>query len=120
MKLAKFLELDKPNKNGRTYPTAVILAALAKYKQMTNNEDFPIFKELGITHTEDDIVGIATDVRVEDGFLCGNVGFFEDKLGHITSGEIINIRPNAVGSVKDGIVQDDYSVNGFCIVRKPA
>ena len=120
MKSAKFLELEKPNKNGRIYPTKVIEAALAKYKEMTKNDDFPIFKELGVTHVEADIVGIATDVRVEDGFLCGNVGFFEDKFDHINTNEIINIRPNAVGTVKDGVVQDDYRINGFCIVRKPA
>lgn len=120
MKSAKFLELEKPNKNGRIYPTKVIEAALAKYKEMTNNDDFPIFKELGVTHVEKDIVGIATDVRVEDGFLCGNVDFFENVAEIVTNGENINIRPNAVGTVKDGVVQDDYRINGFCIVRKPA
>ena len=113
------MELEKPNKNGRTYPTHVIKAALLAFKEKTQQDMFPIFKEPSLHHSMEDIVGFATNVRVEDGFLQGNIGFIEGKIEHILSDEIINIRPNGIGSVKDGIIQEDYRITGFSIVRKP-
>jgi hypothetical protein len=118
--ITKFLEIDAPNKNGRIYPREVIERAVKTFLDMTKQELMPIFKQADVHHTTEDIVGFATNVHIEDGYLTGEVGFIEGKVEHIPNGEIICIRPNGVGTIKDGIVQDDYRINGFAIVRKPA
>jgi hypothetical protein len=119
MMFAKFLMVGKPNQNGRVYPQEVVENALFAYKQLSEQDVFPIYNRPAIAHTEEDIIGLAFNVRIEDGFLCGDVQFVEGKMDHIPPNEIINVHPNAVGSVKDGVIQEDYRLNGFCLVRKP-
>lgn len=117
--ITKFLEIDTPNKNGRVYPREVVERAVKAFHDATKQDLMPIFKSAAIQQTVENIVGFATKVHVKDGYLTGEVGFIEGKVDFIPNGEIICIRPNGVGTVKDGVVQDDYRMNGFAIVRKP-
>jgi len=115
----KFLEIDRPTINGRVYPKEVVEKALKLFLERTGREIIPIVSEPKMIPKLDDIVGFARDVKIEEGYLCGEVEFIDGKIQSIVSeGEGICIRPNGVGSIRNGVVQDDYRLNGFSIVRK--
>lgn len=115
----KFLEIDKPTKNGRIYPKEVVEKALKLFMEYTKQDLFPIFEKASIQPpTMNDIVGFVKDIHIENDYLVGEVGFIEGKVEHIPNGEIINVRPNGFGSIVDGVVQNDYVINGFSIVRQ--
>jgi hypothetical protein len=120
----KILEIGKPTISGNIYSEEVVVRALANWSthmetRGKRTDIMPIFKETTTKPLVEDIVGFATDIKIEDGYLTADVGLYKHLIDPIIpEGEHINIRPNSIGTIKDGVVQDDFRMNGFAIVRK--
>jgi hypothetical protein len=117
----KILELDKPNKNGRIYPTAVIAKSLESVK-------YPVFGELGFnpyggvlaTIDVSNISHKVENLRIEDGFLVGDVTVLKTPKGLILEQVISNAEflPKGTGSIdKDGNISE-YSLISVGVFNK--
>jgi hypothetical protein len=70
----------------------------------------------------DDVVGMAGNFRFEEGCLVADIGFFEKDMHRVARrGEIINIRPNGIGSIdpETHVIDEGYRITGLVIVHKP-
>jgi hypothetical protein len=123
MQHARFLEIDKATSRGNIYPKAVVEKALQIFIEAAQENRFPIFRKPTSNPTPEDVVGVAENLRIEDGYLCGEVGFHEDYLKEIVSptGEVkITIRPNGFGAAdENGVIREGYLINGLTVRFKP-
>lgn len=122
---AKFLEIDRPTSGGRIYTRSVIEAALKDWKNVFKTENMPIFKAPSAMPQIADIVGEASNIRIEDGFLVGDIEFYEERIEEVFPPDkkyiSFAIRPNGSGVV-DPItneIQAGYRIIGFAIVYRP-
>jgi len=113
--IVKFLEIDVPNLNGRIYPKEVMEREIKSFLERNGQRSIPIFINSSDIYKVSDIVGFVNDIKIEEGYVQGEVEFIN---GKISGGEPICIRPTGIGSVKDWIVQDDYRLDGFSILCK--
>ncbi len=115
----RMLELDVPNKNNRMYPTSVIQKALAEFIEKNPTGDtMPLFREPSINLTIKESVGVVENVKIEDGFLVGDLTMMTEQMAKEIGESRICIRPIGVGSVSNGIVQDDYKILATTIVKE--
>jgi hypothetical protein len=100
----------------------VVENALKQHFDITKNPKMLIFNAPAMTHVETDIVGVAENFRIEDGYLMAEIGFFEEKMSEVgEEGEIITIRPEGHGSVNQDthMVDDTYTISGLVIRHRP-
>lgn len=121
--IAKFLEIDRPTSSGHIYTRSVVDAALEDWKNTFKTEVMPIFKAPTATPQVADIVGEASNIRIEDGFLVGDIGFYEDRIKEIFPSEkeiSFAIRPNGSGIVDPvtNEIKERYRIIGFALVYK--
>lgn len=122
----KFLEVDRPTSNGTIYPAEVVQYAVDLYfdrfKSLSPHlpPKLPIFKKVTMAPTKEDMVGLVDNVRIEDGYLQGEVAFLESYISEcITENKSeFCIRPIGLGS-KDpltNVVMNDYKIIGMALV----
>ena len=111
------LEADKPNKNKRTYPRAVlerivencrdVVLVRAMYGQMGHSDDAVIhFSQISHLVTDLSLDGDKMVAEIET--TSTPQGLVLEQL--IASGEV-SLRPFGVGSVSDdGVIGDDYKM----------
>jgi len=119
---AKLLEIDRPTSRGTIYPRAIVEKALADYFKNIGPGKMAIYEKATTEPKMGDIVGIAENFRFEDGYLVADVGFFEQDLHRVArKGEIINIRPNGIGSIdpETNVINEGYRITGLAVVHKP-
>lgn len=120
---AKFLEIDKATSKGNIYPKAVIETAILAFVELAKENRFPIFRNPTANPTQEDVVGVAENLRIEDGYLCGEIGFHEDYLKEIvdpTGSVKITVRPNGFGEVdENGVIREGYVINGLTVRFNP-
>lgn len=120
--IAKFLEIDKPTPSGRIYTRSVVESAVEDWKKTFKTEVMPIFNAPTATPQVADIVGEASNIRVEDGFLIGDVGFYEERIKEVfppEKGEVsFAIRPNGSGTADPvtNEIKEGYRIIGFAVV----
>jgi hypothetical protein len=137
----KILMIDSGNKNHRAYTEEVV--GLWVHNDMNSpketNEGYDL--EFAIDNEEEGITrdiyneftldslscGVVNGLKVEDGFLYGNVKFkLPESCGNLTETiysegvdlEEFAIVPKGKGSVKNQEVQNDYELYGFNIILK--
>jgi hypothetical protein len=103
--IAKFLELDRPTASGRIYTRSIVEAALEDWKKTFNTEVMPIFKAPTATPQVADIVGEASNIRVEDGFLIGDVGFYEKRIEEVFPPEKVKFHLQSVQTDQEPPIQ---------------
>lgn len=110
----KFLEVDKPNRNNRVYSLDVIKESIKDFE----NKKVRIYDSL-IKFPNSKTIGYASNIAIENGFLCGDVEIIEEEA-LLYLGRTVNIRPIGHGTIgDDGTVQNDYKILGFVIVLNP-
>jgi hypothetical protein len=118
----KLVEIDRPTINGRIYSQTVLESALKHWQEHFQTKTMPIFKAPSAHPKVEDIVGYAENFRFEEGYLVADVGFLQEKINEVANnGEVINIRPNGIGSVdaETGKVHEGYRMVGLTIRRNP-
>jgi hypothetical protein len=120
MMTAKLLEIDRPTSRGVIYPRAVVESALKRYFEKVKAEQMLIFKDPAVSHTKDDIVGVAENFRFEGDYLVADVGFLQEKMADVgQEGEVITIRPNGLGNInQETHIVENYNVTGLVIRHK--
>lgn len=116
------ITLDKPNKNNRIYPRAVMEKAIAKYKEDFINKDRAVITSSspdgGIVNMKD-AVGLVKEIKTEGDTVFAEVTFLNipntlDIQKALQSGEL-SIRTAGFGNLTqqaDGtfLVNEDYEI----------
>lgn len=127
------LELDKKNKNHRSYSTAIVNKWIEH--ESVNTEDENSGFDIEYALEEQDIYheftkgslkcGIVNKLRIENGILYGNARFVLPEACNGLTEKIYNeeislddiaIVPKGKGSVKNQTVQEDYELFGFNMI----
>ncbi len=122
----KIIDLDVPNANGSIYPKDVMEKAFKKYKEdMIDKGRAIIFSKC-----DDNLeyaYGLVQDISI--GGNKGNEGFINFKAltvkdadvitGLIESGKL-HCTTAGVGTVVDGVVQDDYEIRNIFLSDDPS
>lgn len=98
------LRADHPNENGRIYPLAALESCVKKYET-----DGPIIGSFGVSADPvslSDASHIVDNLRIENGFLVGDVKFLTQQAQQISSMPDITFRPMGYGVIKDNVVTD--------------
>ena len=117
------LTLDKPNKNNRIYPTAVMEKAIAKYKEeFIDMNRSVVTNKIPDSDTVNlaDTVGLVTEIKTEGDTVFANVVFFPKMNGALIaeaglqSGKL-SLRSHGLGTLTkqaDGtyLVGEDYEI----------
>ncbi len=115
------ITVDKVNANGRLYPRAVVEKAIAEYTEKFVKQG-RAFGEIG--NVIDSTVNLARASHQIMGFewvgdtLLVDVRIMTTPLGKtlshlVDAGMTIAMTPRGLGSLKDGVVQEDYTLNAF-------
>lgn len=116
---AVVLKCDEPTANGNIYPREVMQAALDKVQSQIEKRQFLGSVEDGRVRlnkasfvvTKAQLEGSALAIEVEP-LMSLSRGRGLAQL--LESGEVA-LYPSGMGTVKDGVVQDDYILNGFSV-----
>lgn len=112
---AELCKLDQPNKNGRIYPTAAMEAAIAQIKD-------PLMGTIGeLTSVVDlsQVAFMASNLRIEDGKLLGEINITQTPKGYVLEQVISEMAFRTVGTGvvgEDGVVRD-YQLT--CVAAVP-
>jgi hypothetical protein len=124
---AKFIEADRPTKNGRVYPLSVLRKAIENFseKLATSNASFK-------SHSSSEIKDVSH--LIEKIWLDGKTGFIEgrivptqvgrDTLAILEAGGKIGVSMRGQGTISKRddkeIVNDDYELQGIDLALSPA
>jgi len=127
------LTLNSPNHNDRIYPSEVIEKAIEKSRKDMEERRLFVTSHLSLERSEvnlEDAVGMITDIKIEGDNLIGEAEFSPVLLSkhfpiHLPSFEsqfnkTLFLRPSGMGTVKDGLIGDDYIINHFFLTNDPA
>ena len=117
--MTELLTLNKPNKNGRTYPTEVVREAIERY--YSEHKGHPVYIQQSFdwpSHTVnvEKIVGKVEELIIDEDRLMGNVSVFPGKE------DLLNfaVRPSFTAQLsEDGIVSDATLIT-FAFTPDPA
>jgi hypothetical protein len=121
----KVLELGVPNRNGRIYPKHLMESAISKFLT-------PSFGCVGMESGLTEASHIVDNVRVEldeNGLVyCVKVDIetIDTDNGKLLESlsEVVDIKDNfrvcGIGSIKDGVVQDDYRMVSINYTSNPS
>lgn len=123
---SKILDLDKPNANNRTYPRDVVEKAIMKYKwEMVDKKRALIASELtGRQLNVAKVYGIVDDIYID-----GDTVFNEYRTLKLPNVENLTVLVECkklfpvtagTGTIKDGIVQDDYKIDYIFLGSDPS
>lgn len=123
-----FGTVNQKNKNGRIYPRAVMAKAIKQY-----NEEFTIRKrslgELG--HPKNPAINlervshIVTELKLVGNEIHGKAKIIQSPYGDIAKnllndGVTLGVSLRGVGSVANGVVQNDYKLLAVDLVNDPS
>lgn len=128
----KIMKLDKPNKNGRTYPSSEIEKHLDRLNVKAEKQ--ALFGELGYPKNADEFRFSAiklenashsfSNLRIEDGYLVADVKILQTPMGNIV--EKLYDQPNtgfgirATGDVDEHGVVTNLDIFSFDFINDPA
>lgn len=122
----KFLEIDRPTGKGTIYPRAVVEEAIALFIEKFRERSpelppkFPLYKRATLQPDLKDMVGLIDDVRIEDGYLVGDVAFLQSYLDEeIGKGsKTFCIRPIGLGAInpETNVIEPGYKIIGMAVV----
>lgn len=107
--VVKILPIDRPNWNGRTYSQSVVQSAIEKCKTPVYGS---LESDVNIDLTK--VSHITENLRIDNGWLVGDVKIFKTPRGQILSGLLLSQKPDNIKFVtagygnisSDGIVSD--------------
>lgn len=125
--------LDKPNKNNRIYPRAVMEKVLAKYKKEFIDERRAMIvkrqPEQAITNLMD-VVGIIKEISYEGDTVMAEIEFFPNVPDGLSSeagvkSGFLSLRTGGLGTLikkEDGtyVIGEDYELTHFFLTDEPA
>jgi hypothetical protein len=132
--IGSVMEFDTPNANGRIYPKGVVVRASEEVQGRIKEERFlgcvdppwdgkveldKVAHQVTLLKPEENSLKIVVEVldTPEGERLRGMVeGAFEAQRNHL--GASVRIVSSGVGTVEDGVVQDDYSLMSFGFVAE--
>lgn len=119
--MTELLTLNKPNKNGRTYPTEVVREALARYKAQRTDRDLPFFVQSSFEWPSHNVnlemvVGQVEDVVIEGDRLLGNVRVFPGKEEFLAC----SVRPSFIAQLSEEGVVSDATLVTFAFTNDPS
>ena len=103
----KICQADVPNKNNRVYPASVLETVAQSQKPILGTVGIPEGWEIPL----DQISHQVTNLRIEDGYLVGNVTILETEAGKAAEALLSSASPDfrmrGTGLVsKDGVISD--------------
>jgi hypothetical protein len=126
----KFLELDKPNKNGRIYPKVDISNIIISLEMKQQIEDNRLFVECSMDSSfsrpdvdPENICGIVTGLSIEGENAYCDIIPLQNKahLFDLIDEKNFAIRPKGIGSFEeDGKTIKDYTLVSLAITQDPS
>lgn len=118
---ARFIEADKPNKNGHIYPTTVLEHVVETFKDKTCGG------MIGMPATEEivplnEMSHVVNNIRLENGYLVGNITILKTPMGSMLM-EILPHVDIAYRTAGTGKITDVGTITEFqltCIAAVPA
>lgn len=103
--LAVVQELDKPNLNGRLYPSDVMENAAKRFSVPANNS---------LKYT-------VNKLYVKDGQLLGEIEIYDEQMmNEVCVKANVGFRPSGVGDVDENGVISNYTLTSIDYVNNPA
>jgi hypothetical protein len=119
----RLLEIDRPTINGRIYSRKVIEAAIAAWIEKAGKNQMFIFSKPTTDPQFEDVIGLAENLRIEDGYLIADIKLVKEKMDEVFEGQSgeFCIRPNGIGGTdpETGMVLEGYKIHGLVIRHKP-
>jgi len=122
------LKINEPNKNFRKYSKELIDSWIKSIDENGYDLEYAVdfaSKEIQYEYTNSDLVcGILTELFIINNELYGKVKFFTEgyQSDEIYSGKLnlddCVVIPKGKAEVRDGIVQNNYKLFGFNLVKK--
>lgn len=122
------LVINEPNKNFRRYPEELVRNWIESIDENGYDLEYAIdmkSKEIQYEYTNSELIcGILTGLYIKDNSLYGKVRFYLEgyKSEELYNGKInlddCVIIPKGKAEVRDGIVQKNYKLFGFNLVKK--
>lgn len=121
--IGKVITMDTPNKNGNMYPRNVVEKAFLKYKEdMIDKERSIVFSKV-----ENDIeyaYGLVKDYKMEGDDVFIDVQSLTltgmEVLSKLLEDSKLHFVTSGIGSIKDGIIQDDYILSHIFLTDDPS
>ncbi len=114
------IEFDRPNGNNRVYPRHVWEKAMQDAHRRVNERTLFVYDG---EPTLNNAVAIVQEVAERDGQACAGVKFLDTPKGIAVRQLIehgnVNFFSCGIGSVRDGVVQEDYQIEHIGIQVSP-
>lgn len=113
----KMLQLDTDLSSGRHYSSEKVQEAIDKLKEANPEYMLGIVKKAAISPTIDESVGVLQDLKIEEGFLTGEVAAIEERMNEF-DGKSIMVRPIGFGEWDDDGTLKEYMIVGGLIISE--
>jgi hypothetical protein len=117
----RILEIDRPTNRGNIYPRAVVEVALAKHIAKLGANQMGIFR--GINISQEDMVGVAENLRIEDGYLVADVKLVDTWVNEMVAKGSRNfcLRPigHGIADPNTGILLEGYEFHALTVRMPP-
>lgn len=123
-----FLEADIKNGNGRIYPLKIIEREIENFNNLyikTNRAVGELGHPENLSINLDRVSHLITELKLEKNFGIGKAKIIDTPFGQIAkklmeNGVKLGVSSRGVGTLKENIVQSDYSLKTIDIVHSPS